>query len=129
MEEGLGGAEHRSKRQRTDALRTSCELLCACAMTASEKAYTTSPSSTIAIVDEDHSELSRRIARAFLPSYFQPPQSIAERDIVPLMNAGRYTFVLDIPPDFERHVLGGRQPEIQLDVDATAMVQAGLGAD
>jgi ABC-2 type transport system permease protein len=84
---------------------------------------------SIAVVDEDRSELSRRIARAFLPPYFQPSQSIAERDIVPLMNAGRYTFVLDIPPNFERYVLGGRQPAIQLDVDATAMVQAGLGAD
>ena len=29
---------------------------------------------SIAIVDEDHSELSRRIARAFLPPYFKPPQ-------------------------------------------------------
>ena len=84
---------------------------------------------SIAIVDEDRSQLSRRIALAFLPPYFQKPRLIAERDIVPLMNSGRYTFVLDIPPDFERHVLGGRQPAIQLDVDATAMVQAGLGAD
>jgi ABC-2 type transport system permease protein len=84
---------------------------------------------SIAIVDEDHSGLSRRIARAFLPPYFQTPQPIAERDIVPLMDAGRYTFVIDIPPNFERDVLGRRRPAIQLNVDATAMVQAGLGAD
>jgi ABC-2 type transport system permease protein len=83
---------------------------------------------SIAIADEDHSVLSRRIAAAFLPPYFQAPQPIAERDIVPLMNAGRYTFVIDIPPDFERDVLAKRQPAIQLNVDATAMVQAGLGA-
>ena len=84
---------------------------------------------SIAFVDEDHSELSRRIVHAFLPPYFQTPRPIAEADIVPLMNAGRYTFVLDIPPNFERYVLGGRDPEIQLNVDATAMVQAGLGSD
>jgi ABC-2 type transport system permease protein len=84
---------------------------------------------SIAIVDEDHSELSRRIAHAFLPPYFQTPQPIAERDIVPLMNSGRYTFVIDVPPNFQRDVLGGRRPAVQLDVDATAMVQAGLGAD
>ena len=84
---------------------------------------------SIAIVDEDHSELSRRIAHAFLPPYFQTPQPIAERDIVPLMNSGRYTFVIDIPPNFQRDVLGRRRPAIQLDVDATAMVQAGLGAE
>ncbi len=83
---------------------------------------------SIAIVDEDHSELSRRIAHAFLPPLFQLPQLIAEQDIVSMMNAGKYTFVLDIPPDFEQDVLGGRTPGIQLDVDATAMVQAGLGS-
>jgi ABC-2 type transport system permease protein len=83
---------------------------------------------SIAIVDEDRSELSRRIRHAFLPPLFQPPQPIAERDVVPLMNAGRYTFVIDIPPNFQRDVLAGRQPALQIDVDATAMVQAGLGS-
>ena len=84
---------------------------------------------SIAIVDEDHSQLSRQISHAFLPPYFQAPQPIAERDIVPLMNAGRYTFVIDIPPNFARDVLAGRRPALQVNVDATAMVQAGLGAD
>jgi len=84
---------------------------------------------SIAIVDEDHSELSRRIAHAFLPAYFQTPKPITERDIVPLMNSGRYTFVIDVPPNFQRDLLGGHRPAIQLNVDATAMVQAGLGAD
>jgi ABC-2 type transport system permease protein len=83
---------------------------------------------SIAYADEDHSELSRRIIRAFLPPYFHPPQPITERDIIPLMNAGRYTFIIDIPPDFEKYVLGGRAPAIQVNVDATAMVQAGLGS-
>ncbi len=83
---------------------------------------------SVGFVDEDHSELSRRIAHAFLPPYFQPPQPIAERDIVPLMNARRYTFVIDIPPNFERDVLGGRDPALQVNVDATVMVQAGLGS-
>jgi ABC-2 type transport system permease protein len=83
---------------------------------------------SIAYVDEDHSELSRRIVRAFLPPFFHTPQPVAERDIIPLMNAGRYTFIIDIPPDFEKYVLGGRTPALQLDVDATAMVQAGLGS-
>jgi ABC-2 type transport system permease protein len=83
---------------------------------------------SIAIVDEDHSELSRRIAHAFLPPYFQTPRSIAEREIVPLMNAGKYTLVLDVPPNLQRDVLGGRRPAVQLNVDATAMVQAGLGS-
>jgi len=83
---------------------------------------------SIAFVDEDNSELSRRIAHAFLPPYFQLPQQIAEKDVVSLMNKGKYTFVVDIPPEFETYVLAGRQPAIQVDVDATAMVQAGLGS-
>src|SRR5580704_9282630 len=83
---------------------------------------------SIAFVDEDNSELSRRIAHAFLPPYFQLPQQIVEKDIVSLMNKGKYTFVIDIPPDFEQYVLARRQPAIQIDVDATAMVQAGLGS-
>ncbi len=84
---------------------------------------------SIAVVDEDHSELSRRITRAFLPPYFQRPRPIAERDIVPLMNLGKYTFVIDIPPNFERDVLGARDPAVQLNVDATVMIQGGLGAN
>jgi ABC-2 type transport system permease protein len=84
---------------------------------------------SLGVVDEDHSELSRRITGAFLPPYFHAPRPIAERDIVPLMNLGKYTFVLDIPPNFERDVLGGRNPAVQLNVDATMMVQGGLGAD
>jgi len=79
-------------------------------------------------VDEDHSELSRRIAHAFLLPYFKTPVPIAQADIEPLMNAGKYTFVLDIPPNFQRDVLAGRQPGLQINVDATAMVQAGLGS-
>jgi ABC-2 type transport system permease protein len=44
------------------------------------------------------------------------------------MNAGRFTFVIDIPPNFQQYVLAGHQPALQIDVDATAMVQAGLGS-
>jgi ABC-2 type transport system permease protein len=83
---------------------------------------------SIAFADEDNSPLSRRIMHAFLPPLFLPPQPIAVPDIVPAMNAGRYTFVLDIPPHFERDVLAGRSPALQIDVDATAMIQAGLGS-
>jgi ABC-2 type transport system permease protein len=65
---------------------------------------------SIAIVDEDNSELSHRIAHAFMPPLFQLPQLIAERDVAPLMNKGRYTFVVDIPPNFRRDVVGYANP-------------------
>lgn len=83
---------------------------------------------SLAIVDEDHSELSRRIAAAFLPPYFRKPEYVQERDVDKLMNTGKYTFVIDIPPRFERDVLGNRDPALQVAVDATAMVQAGIGS-
>jgi len=83
---------------------------------------------SIGVVDEDNSELSRRIIGAFMPPYFQAPVHIKEDQIEPLMNSGRFTFVLDIPPNFQRDVLAGRRPALQVNVDATAMIQAGLGA-
>ena len=80
---------------------------------------------SIGIVDEDHSELSRRITHAFLLPYFKPPVALAEADVEHQMNIGNYTFVVDIPPNFQRDVLAGHGPELQVNVDATAMVQAG----
>jgi ABC-2 type transport system permease protein len=83
----------------------------------------------IAIIDEDNSPLSHYITEGFyLPPYFKPPQKIALSDVNRLMDNGTYTFILDIPLHFERDVLAGRQPAIQVNVDATVMVHAGIGA-
>jgi ABC-2 type transport system permease protein len=82
---------------------------------------------SLAIVDEDRSQLSRRIRAAFLPPYFAEPAIISFGEIDAGMDFGRYTFVLVIPPRFEADVLAGRQPAVQLDIDATAMGQAGIG--
>lgn len=81
----------------------------------------------IAIVDEDDSPLSRRIAAAFYPPQFSPPQMITQSEMDRGMDEGRYTFVLDIPPGFQRDVLAGRSPELQLNIDATRMSQAFSG--
>jgi ABC-2 type transport system permease protein len=83
---------------------------------------------SLGVVDEDHSELSRRITHAFLMPYFKQPVAIAPGNVEHLMNAGKYTFIIDIPPNFQRDVLAGHQPGLQINVDATAMVQAGLGS-
>lgn len=82
----------------------------------------------VAIVDEDDSQLSRQIRDALLPPYFLPSGSLAVHEIDAAMDAGDYSFVIDLPPRFEADVLAGKQPAIQLNVDATAMVQAGRGA-
>ena len=86
-------------------------------------------SAAIAIVDEDHSQLSRDIARAFLPPYFRPAVLVPPQDIERLLDTASYTFVLDIPPHFARDVAAGRTPAVQANVDATAAMQAGIGAD
>jgi len=44
------------------------------------------------------------------------------------MDAGLDTFALNIPPDFQRDVLAGREPVVQLNVDATRMSQAFAGS-
>lgn len=83
---------------------------------------------SVAIVDEDRSELSRRILDTFQPPDFKPPQLIDPAAVDGLMGSAQATFVLDIPPRFEADLKSGKSPSLQLLVDATAMSQAGLGA-
>lgn len=83
---------------------------------------------SVAYVDLDRSELTGRIIGAILPPEFDTPQEIPASDIDRVMNKGDFVFVLSFPPRFEADVLSGRQPSVQLDVDATAMVQAGNGS-
>lgn len=82
----------------------------------------------IAIVDEDHSQLSDRMVGAFYPPYFTPPAMVSQDEVDGGMDAGEYTFALDIPPNLQRDVLAGRQPTVQVNVDATRMSQAFIGA-
>jgi ABC-2 type transport system permease protein len=82
---------------------------------------------SVGIVDEDRSELSRRVAGAILEPYFKPAVEIRADEIDPAMDSGRLVFVIEVPPKFEFDVLAGRQPNVQVDVDATAVVQAGNG--
>lgn len=82
----------------------------------------------VAIVDEDQSPLSLRLRDALLPPFFKPPVAIRADEIDRGMDAGRFVFVLEIPPRFEQDVIAGRRPSVQLDIDATAMSQAGNGA-
>ena len=82
---------------------------------------------SIAIVDEDHSPLSARIASAFYPPDFTRPRMITQGEMDSGMDSGEFTFALNIPPNFQRDVLAGRSPAIQLNIDATRMSQAFSG--
>jgi ABC-2 type transport system permease protein len=81
----------------------------------------------IAIVDEDHSPVSTRITTAFYPPYFEAPRLISQPEMDSRMDAGLDTFALDIPPNFQRDLLAGKSPTLQLNIDATRMSQAFTG--
>lgn len=83
---------------------------------------------TIGVVDEDQSEFSRSLLGAFGPPLFKVSKRIAATEIDAEMNSGRLVFVLEIPPKFQADLLAGRQAVLQLNIDATAMTQAGNGA-
>lgn len=82
----------------------------------------------IAVVDQDRSQLSTRIIDAFYPPHFIPPVRINAEEMDARMDAGLDTFALVIPPDFQRDVLAGRSPALQLNVDATRTAQAFTGS-
>jgi len=82
---------------------------------------------SIAIADEDSSPLSAQIVSAFYPPHFNIPSLTSVPGLDPGMDQGLYTFTLDIPPNFQRDVLAGRSPAIQLNIDATRMSQAFIG--
>ncbi|MDE1993054.1 MAG: ABC transporter permease [Rhizobiaceae bacterium] len=83
---------------------------------------------SVAVVDEDRSMLSTRLRDALLKPFFKEPVLIDASEVDAAMDAGRYVFVLEIPPKFEEDAIAGRKPSLQLDIDATAMSQAGNGA-
>jgi ABC-2 type transport system permease protein len=83
---------------------------------------------TVGIVDEDRSDLSHRLMDALNPPLFKRTVLITANEIDANMNDGHLMFVLEIPPSFQSKLLAGREASLQLNVDATAMAQAGNGA-
>jgi ABC-2 type transport system permease protein len=83
---------------------------------------------SLAFVDEDNSQLSKEIIAAFYPPRFQSPQVIAPSEATDTMDRGQYMFIVAIPPRFELDLRRGKPAEVQLNVDATAMLQASVGS-
>ncbi|MDD2104944.1 MULTISPECIES: ABC transporter permease [Pseudomonas] len=83
---------------------------------------------SVAVVDEDHSLLSRKLGEALQPPEFQPAVPLAPGRLDQAMDSGQYTFVINVPVNFQSDLLAGRSPELQINVDATAMSQAFMGA-
>jgi ABC-2 type transport system permease protein len=82
----------------------------------------------IAILDQDQTQLSRRICDAFLPPMFATPHYLHDyNEVNDSMDKGVYTFIVVIPSGFQEKVLANNDPEVQLNVDATRMTQAFIG--
>jgi len=82
----------------------------------------------VAIVDEDRSPLSERLANDLTPPYFKTPDKITLNDMDFAMDRGLYSFAIVIPPGFQRDLQAGRKPAIQVNIDATIMSQSFIGA-
>ncbi|WP_439404108.1 ABC transporter permease [Bradyrhizobium sp. DASA03076] len=78
----------------------------------------------VGIVDEDRSDLSRRIGDGLTPPTFKRVLQLQPSEIDPAMNSQRVIFAIEIPPRFQQDILEGRQPTVQINVDATAAAQA-----
>jgi ABC-2 type transport system permease protein len=83
---------------------------------------------SLAVIDEDKSQLSKELIASFLPPQFQRPVLIAPDEATGSMDRGRYMFIVAIPARFEFDLRRGRPAEVQVNVDATAMQQASIGA-
>jgi ABC-2 type transport system permease protein len=95
--------------------------------TPSKSAVMEVKNASIAIVDEDDSELARAISDAMLPPLFLPAQRLPFSEINRAMDAGKYTFVVVVPSGFQSDVQRDVQPTLEVISDATAMSQAGRG--
>ena len=84
---------------------------------------------SIAFADEDQSPLSKQLFNAFFPPRFKYPDLIPTSEVENAMDRGQYLFVVVVPPNFESDLRAGRNPDLQVNVDATAMQQAGVGAN
>src|SRR3569833_1877349 len=82
---------------------------------------------SIAVVNQDDSQAARSVKDAMLPPLFLPAQDIAYSDIKREMDAGRYTFVVNLPQKFQEDLERDVKPMIEIVTDATAMSQAGRG--
>jgi len=92
-------------------------------------AVTEATNLSVGIVDEDGSDLSRQIAEGLVRPTFQPPVQITASEIDGKQDKGELMLIVEIPPNFQANVLAQRKTEIQINVDATAVAQAGNGAN
>ena len=83
----------------------------------------------VAFVDNDRSPLSRGMREALYDPWFQTPAMIGAGEIERVMDADLYTFVVVLPRNMAADLRRGQAVSIQLNVDATDVSQATVGAN
>jgi len=87
----------------------------------------------VAICDLDRSQASRELIEKFRLPYFRPEAFVLEEaKVKDLLNRGKVTMALVIPPRFSQYLQEGRQAKVQLIVDGThsnsALIAMGYAA-
>ena len=95
--------------------------------TSARGAATEVRNASVAILDHDRSELTGSIVSAILPPRFKTPRYVSDADADWLLDMAKYVFIIDFPHDLEKNLSDGKNPEIAIIVDATAMTHASAG--
>ncbi len=83
----------------------------------------------IAVIDNDHTQASRELIYRFRPPYFRLDGEVASNSTsLRLLDEGHIMASLDIPPNFQQHLMEGRQTAVQLQVDTSNAVLGTLAA-
>ena len=78
---------------------------------------------SVMVNDHDHSAASRELIYRFRPPYFDFKGEISgKNEAEELLNKGRILAVLDIPENFQRHLLQGLPESVQFQVDTSNTV-------
>ena len=78
---------------------------------------------SVMVIDHDHSAASRELIYRFRQPYFDFKGEISgKNESEVLLNKGQILAILDIPENFQRHLLQGKQTAVQFQVDASNSV-------
>jgi len=83
----------------------------------------------VAIADNDRSPLSRAMREALYGPWFQTPELIESGRVQEVMDDDLFTFVLELPHGMSADLRAGNAVTVQLNVDATDVMQATVGAN
>ena len=83
----------------------------------------------IVVIDADHSLASRELVYRFRPPYFRLDGEVDDASSgLRLLDQGKVMALMDIPPNFQKHLLEGRPTSVQLQIDTSNAVLGTLAA-